>query len=1066
MPQSVLHGRIIKASGPNKPSAKPSLVSRAKPISELANHDEELGYYYLSRKYTLQEVHDAMEAIFGFGATLIQYRGYLDKPKFKKALTKKEWQAIAPYYYACQSLGKEVAVKLNGAYDIEPSSVKKQISRSVSATEHSRILRQLALVPLHTSRPYQEGRIEAYVPTLYGKFAVQEIPESLIERLPINTTRQKLLRTFQNTNHSPEAETGLSNVAESGYFKYLRMLLYRLSNNFGASHIQIDELLDKAVSSGYYRLLKGLLSQKMLSVKIAAERLLPLLILRCDEDLISHIFSVHGSFPIKWYTAFRELETTDGYYGDTYLFPLTNERGRLLCKYNTQELRRFLRKGIENNPFAFTCEEAAVLARYAIYHQFIALDFMAILLPSNVTLEEVEQQYEKMYADSIISKAETPDKLRELLKFGFRMYLHITILENILENDIQRFSVLLPYLESELREKILQPMRSSFGDTPLHDIVGEEFFVGLLLEVLKEDGATSYSMYRSWLSLIKKLFSTAYTRSNTGFRDFLLKCLTCAYVNASGFINNLALAGSKVNDCDENSSSNTTLTAVLMALISSADENDSISLNYKVWFEWCQCLIKYGADIGGWIHIYHRDDKNSPIPMYEFSCEDKYNHETRSDYLTCMDGDYGSDIEKDYWPGFDDGTWFNIKNGYWVNVHEGLYWRDLSHFQGRPIHKAVVQGKGDRIKTLLELGADVNALTQRGTSALELAMKGRDPNIFAMLITAKADKSRLLKQYKNKLEPEFAEALRNDDVERLVHTWQYRLKFEIKASDTIKVMQEPRPLRGLLADTRPLIDEPLCMFTGFSGDPTGVPFTALQYLALAGVPELLRCFFQNSLHVADILARKQDSRTATPLQCALAPEQFESEWPLRLECVKVLIENGADPNEPVPNSLVQPILAGMKNMISKSRIFWTTSSDGKSALCYAVQNANLGAARYLIEHGADIYAIVRSKRTDIYKKMTESIVEYAVRKGRIDFVALFLHFDIRCRETAYDAAIKHQQITIAEWIQSEWTGKKEKPAKSSDDFPMPMDLQEEPAAELDVDWGGWVEEDFLTDSVS
>ncbi|KAF3912552.1 hypothetical protein ABW20_dc0110456 [Dactylellina cionopaga] len=452
----------------------------------------------------------------------------------------------------------------------------------------------------------------------------------------------------------------------------------------------------------------------------------------------------------------------------------------------------------------------------------------------------------------------------------------------------------------------------------------------------------------------------AYALNNTGLGDSLL-----GYLKHSTFRGQLG----------------SILTEALWELICSAGESYLCGrlpghkrhrdFDYDICFSWCKRLVDYGANVNAWTRVWW----DPPNPDYKL------------------------------------------------------------------IHKAVDEGDYNGIQILLRLGADIDALSLSGLLPLDMAMWQLKPFVFTTLLTAGADKTNFWRRHEDEIDPEFAEAVRNNAIKQLVGIWEFRYRIESEGEEEQEEQEEQLglfhslvsfPSRSIvdevmsfLIDTGSLTKEPLAL----GNDGKNIPGTALQFLALAGAPELLRYFFQNNPKMATSQLHTRGSQTPTPLQCALIPEQHEKTWHLRLESVKVLIEHGADPNEPVLNNL------------SRSTLHYGDAGKGNPPLYYAVKNANLEATRYLIEHGADIYANsttsediryvtehIRYAKIDI----TETIVEYAVRLGRLDFVALFLHFDIRCREMAFNAATKHQQFSIAQWIKSKWIDGKGSFADTSD----------------------------------
>ncbi|KAF3937657.1 Ankyrin-1 [Dactylella cylindrospora] len=184
-------------------------------------------------------------------------------------------------------------------------------------------------------------------------------------------------------------------------------------------------------------------------------------------------------------------------------------------------------------------------------------------------------------------------------------------------------------------------------------------------------------------------------------------------------------------------------------------------------------------------------------------------------------------------------------------------------------------------------------------------------------------------------------------------------------------------------------------------------FTFMQILAFFAEPNVLKLlFFQGYRLTKEDPSSISSSRIKTcplsPLQCAAISGN--------LECVKLMINNGADVREP------RSVRLGFSYYQ-----LWKTGPGG-TALHFAVQYGHLDIAKYLVEHGADIYAFTIP--VSGYDQ-PETVVEFAVRLRRLDFIALFLLVDINCRDLALNAAMRNSHFDLADWIKNEWFRKQD-----------------------------------------
>lgn len=127
---------------------------------------------------------------------------------------------------------------------------------------------------------------------------VKPIPDLILNQLPIQQIKLPLLSFCQTELRSMGHNMALSHVADHRYFQYLRRLIFRISNNL-CSSLEMNELLNMVMSSGYRSALMSLLSIQTISTRLVCERLGPVLLWRLDIELLNHIKDHQPEYILK-----------------------------------------------------------------------------------------------------------------------------------------------------------------------------------------------------------------------------------------------------------------------------------------------------------------------------------------------------------------------------------------------------------------------------------------------------------------------------------------------------------------------------------------------------------------------------------------------------------------------------------------------------------------------------------------------------------------------------------------------------------------------------------------------
>ncbi|KAK6523577.1 hypothetical protein TWF281_001558 [Arthrobotrys megalospora] len=895
----------------------------------------------------------------------------------------------------------------------------------------------------------------------------QAIPRTIISNLPCGMLFQYLLQTCLRVAQETNQQFG--DLLNSSQFTCLWGLIYLVSNNLlswsgldwfleNAEETLAQQLTSRKMSAAVctefsevlfegqgqiFRIrqfLKALLSMKTISVKSFAENLLPSLILRQDGDMISHIFDHHGagSIIIKWYIGLLEidLQLSLGYFFKTDADPALFSR-----KYGStvsgldyiSSIRRFLVDGIKKNlPFALTKEEAAALVACVIQNKITTLESMFILLPPSLTLAEVEEQYELLYGHSVL-ESKSPFNLQELLDSGgFRRNIHILAAEAVVQNDFEKSSVLLPYTQLQLSSEQSDFLRFgalSFGYGNVWDIIGKENFNILVREVEREalDPTCKRHFFRvqdlltiSFCLRSRELtvflldfFNTHSQKSGWGVGPILWESVL-VYLHAQDLSRScLQIVGGygpTINDNDDQAMANW-----LQELLDSefwinvwrykTHLNPSLErlLHSAIWGlnrRQTQFLIRLGADINA-------QNSFDETPVVTALLWEKENGSLRTNAELRDEVDIFLQLLME---GADTGCLESFRTHI-----------DDDEYQVEPTFLKAVEDK-DSSQIVSLWGARFNLVSEVDNCP---ESDPDDPN-------PTYGSKPTIEEY---ILPTYAQACTANCPSRRVGDWRFGEGningFLLLFRDHVFELLRESFLQDSTDYERQQCTEHVELLLQESGRCGGEAFkfvidrafnqssiTLLQYLAAFGSTRLLESFFRYQPQEALGQISQTYPSSPSPLQLAAAQNN--------LDCVIFLIKNGANPQEIVCDCIWTVHL-------SNSRV--VKHIGGRiTPLHYAVRHGNIEMGQYLVEHSADIYArqlsvyqegwglSIKPHHHHLPEGSDLSVLELAVKLGRIDFVALFLSVDINARGQALKTALESRQTQIATFIRETWGG--------------------------------------------
>ncbi|KAF3937777.1 hypothetical protein ABW19_dt0205103 [Dactylella cylindrospora] len=903
MPPVVLDGAITKQKRKPKPKPKPKAeaalvkVGRTKPASELAIYDVVIRYFYQYRRFTQEQVYQAMESIFHLGASRDQYSGYLERLDIKVTVNEHEWKSIYPYVHALRARGKEAALRFNGFY-MEPGKVKRRLSRAIGPGLQSLLKREVEsiLSRFPNEDAYAIGKFEVFRPGTPQKLI--PMPTKLLERVPIARSTIPLLGIceahlppFQGNANKCE---DLGRIANSKYFKHLRRLLYRMSNAL-MDYAEADELLDIVMESGFRPALKDLLAiRSLITFTASCIFLIPLLVIRNDRELLDHIFNAQTSIRIDWYKMLAAVQGKKTFEGEWHV----------------------------------TATEAAILLGSAI----LAADTDSASLIPLFSLEDpqdVDRIFKYIYsvgpcdfAVQVLDSDQAVGGIIEVLdELGQRNYICLSLLLALVTRNEKVVRTVLPAIRPRLRAPVA--LQAQDQDAILFSEFGVSFTILEFTHLVEFAGAARWYTFsdestgagaslEQTTSLIcaEILFILYFSKENLA-QDRMLSALGLCFPQISDLI--------ATRTFDLSFRPHRQITGSLFSLLEADPE-------YQIRkADWAQRLTELG--------------------------------------LKATSG---------------------LTNLYWVELL-----KNLAEGESTAFNAMLLQGPSPKYKyggsfprtdaSILGYGP---LYVLRDTQIIARQGNGADTKLgnFARI------------HHREHVGPPTSgtHAFLNPNQPALVflrHPRYNTAHQETSGIDLISYLDSVyigrcvkvyRDVDVCLPVIKKLVESGAALEKVYHGQNS--PVTAMHYAALIGNSNLLKYFLGLGQEIKDQVTRP-DIRVPSPLKYAILSEN--------LECVKTLVENGADVNEP-------PNIRGQSSHLLHDR-FWFGSG---TPLHFAVRGGSIGIVKYLLEQGASTKVIAQRWK---YAEVLDPVSE-AVYLRRRDIVALFLLYDIHSQSVALEAA--------------------------------------------------------------
>lgn len=847
----------------------------------------------------------------------------------------------------------------------------------------------------------------------------QKIPDAVIQTLPIFESYVPLYELCQNTigeNRSVN-ELEVGNFTNSVYFEKVWRLLFNLSNSISGPS-KLDEFLTEVLEYGYQNVFIAFLSMQTASVKNAAESLLRLLILRREKATIDRIQRLHGPFTLNWCHILYEFELITAGIGsreffdgqDDYIGKHANYKRFFSTNHDVYDWERVF-QGYDNFqvttfifdnamaqlPQQLTCVNIAILLHHLIRYS-VGVNLWTIetfACTAGLDWREIENEYLNLFSNHFFGyPLSSCDNclLERLLGLGFREGLQYAILEALIHSDSGRLLLLYPYcdlLVIDLDIKMMLWKDKPHFDPPIARLLTRNTLESLMEVIDIDERFSLEGTQGKWLGLLV----TAFLFQNLHLANLIYEILEDLETHV-------------------------------------ADRRQwSITLGFAAFLYGIEPTIDVCTDTQ--LHIFASVRRFSASAICSGNgLRRRINSGEKLLTSSIMDG------------GIETETWKELSLSRLRRIQPQLLSIEgiaLNEFQvDHVLLESVKWDLTELSNTIIACGVNTREIEWEEQSFLQIVVfYGADFMVLRSLISAGVQLEELkdwiddredcffehnLQEWHDcpyrvilriRLRPEFLLALETSDYELAAELWEDRHIFQpLEDPDITFSLIEALGLDGICVDESSIVyqaafDAVQLLSNDSAWTPEGFlshcigsrSSSFLQALYRFGEEKALRRFFETSSDVGKICFALEPVQERT-LTCAVASGH--------LGCVKVLIENGADPN--------------YRERLAKNGMLEFAVTNGP--LCLAVEARDFEITRYLVEHGANIDVKGTSSRTSYYLDCM-SPLRMAVQANMLDFVALMLNFDPSpsSSKRALEFAIKYDRTALAGYIRSVWIEK-------------------------------------------
>ncbi|KAF3168224.1 hypothetical protein TWF788_010954 [Orbilia oligospora] len=972
---------------------------RARPCPRLDDNEikEEMRLLYQLLGWTPKEIAAEINKNHRLTVTGPQVRDKLNKLGYKKRFCPKQTKAIFREMVRRKSMGKESEVLIGGIISLSGKKLQRSIRRNLTLTEQNYISKGIQVEPANELPEYLQvctPRVHDMELVLLGSKVIRHIPLPILYNLPIwqfvSLIEKPTLRSFKSAHDDNKLKlTAQGSIPHS---PLLRLIIYKLSNNliyYSDWDVEIMKYLDGINEFGLREPFKRLLSNTSLSIAAASEIIAPCLYVRQDLELLELILRTHTGIKLRPFKIF-----------DMFLYPgqiFASDANWIEMALKDIEITKDLPESHENlGSLLFACKHAR--GNISLFQRL----WNRKAFPEFIKWSGFAEYHFLDESTPLLTNDESTLKL--LLSLGFTGFKWALALRAML---LENYSITKVFLE---HDGLVQSDRSSLpgpGDSCGHNHVWEVFGIPMFYEIVAQFVTTEIVPYHTSSTL--KTLSPA---------DFKL---------ALDYNTNRVLVWAACI--------NPEITEYVIQVMKWANTALTESEVVKLAIELLPCWPGEPRKHDYWVNynlntILNLDDNFHPLLVFrklfradiDLTQTELWQHLIwKSLYRRSFfdNGEPSPDDLLEYlriflqWPGA-----VNCD----LDLHPSLR-REYSRVHGvrnisdpiKPIVAAFLSKEPAVFLLLLESGASIADIPTKRDAQSDLTI-----NTEFIDACQTQNLRRVCDLWDYRIEPadKFKVGLsERDQVEAYLHRWELeainnllphlkdplsRLKvFQFVVKGAIRLVRSSRHDRLVyLSIIQSLINSGTLLSvkdSSIMGYESSLSYLGSEY------PLILRLAIDIAdLGLAEVLLEvaqrvnlytQEHGGEAFSLGELLCKEYLEHMYYAAMKgpgALKCLMRFGFDINE---SASAQSELRG------------------STALSGALTSGNMDTLVFLIQSGADIYAPCGSY---------QSAIEFAIREGRIDAVALILAVDPNCHYLALKAAEKTEYEYIAEYVRN-WT---------------------------------------------
>ncbi|KAK6342309.1 hypothetical protein TWF718_007712 [Orbilia javanica] len=946
---------------------------------------------------SVKQVQLEVNKTYNLNATQSQYRDRLHKWGCRKRLNNREYHKVYRDLLAREELGKKSEITLSQVVKVPMKRFERWTSRNITFTD--RMMTKVSSTDVQTVGDDTRSSLPLVLVRTPPSFDIDIIPTLATQRfIPISTIKSlpiwqasRYLEQFAD-RYLPSRDNNGSAVRGQhlpSYYPLLRAIIYQLSNNIIDEYKEhlIEPLLKQVDSLNARAAFRKLLSNNTVSIVTTCQSLVVPLYQRGDIEMLEWIRASHPEVTLNLYDILP---------GSLWGGKPDNSR-RLL--EDIEKDGSPPRNGLEAMNLLYLC--------------LIKMDNLDIFLklwnPRDIKVAHIEDyKYRRHSLEVIPLFTDCPKKLGLLLSLGFGYGIWASLLQKILRKNFDIASILLRHVGIEVDPR--DRCSDLGGFKPSYEIIGEANFLKILKNAASEKCFVEDFRKQGFRLAEEQIVDWVLIRvawSKPEMRDFAMRLLQ--------------------RERKRSISKSELFTAAIDLL----------------FFE------PLGADLSDLIHpeeISFQDLATDPAgPRMYFGARFWGSFERRKLPMLKMFVEFGADINQTQ-------LW---RQTLWEVLEQGMCW-------GRYVSTTL---EAEFLAFLLDAGADPEMAYEQVTADISSRLYSRvlrnaigrsryetdqtpdlakpieflyfydNPLTFCTLATRLTDvedfimKITTLSGFGLVFSTQFFQALRDRNIDLVKALWAERFTVCIPRApeqqlisalttgnmDLTKAifLQNIASYRlltlvsvlveDLAADYSPIITadhneynhrlEMLRWVLNQGANFSTIPeFNSRRKPYIQMYNTLLsRAMYRGSVELFSLLLSfvhgldSQDSAAYLELQKrGLNPVPRAAELE-NLDFLKLLIDKGFDINEP----------------------FRYIFNGPETALYFAVKGGRLQNVTYVLKQGGDIYAPCLR---------LNSVIEFAVRRGRLDSVALFLAVDPECYDIALEAAILHKEKLMERFI--------------------------------------------------